>query len=453
MAHRASKTPKEPASEAPGLGPRLAAARAIADVVAHGRRLDECFLSRLAPKDEKGARDMALARSIATVAVRRLGTIRHALAALLEKGYPRKAEHLEWILIAAAAQILFLDLPDHAAVDLAVRAARLDSRTAPFANLINAVLRNLIRRRHELLAPADPLERDTPPWLAKRWIKAYGEATARAIACAHMREPPLDVTVKSDPATWAERLDGVVLPTGSVRVRARAPIPELPGFGEGEWWVQDAAAALPARLLHVRPGERVLDMCAAPGGKTAQLALSGAKVTAVDRSPERLKTLSANLQRLGLQAEIAPADAAVYEASPFDAVLVDAPCMATGTIRRHPDVVWTKTPNDLEKLAELQARLLDRAAILLRPEGRIVYCVCSLEPEEGEAQANAFLRRHPELSRDPIDSSKDGAPPEFITPEGDLRSLPCCWPADDARLAGLDGFFAARFVKRAHTAG
>jgi 16S rRNA (cytosine967-C5)-methyltransferase len=451
---RTAFVPAEAAREAeaalvPGLAARMAAANVIADVVQGGHRLDERFSPQAVPARIAGMepRDAALARSIASAAIRRLGTIRHALSVLLEKGLPRAGARLEWPLIAAAAQIFFLDTPDHAAVDLAVRAAKLEPKTAPFAGLVNGVLRNLIRRRDEFLA-ADPLEVDTPAWLAQRWIKAYGATQAHAFAKAHMQEPPIDLSVKSDPSGWAERLDGVVTPTGSVRLRTYAPITELEGYADGEWWVQDAAAALPARLLRVEADERVLDMCAAPGGKTAQLALAGGQVTALDRSAERLKLLAANMQRARLRADVAVSDATTYSARPFDAILLDAPCSATGTIRRHPDVPWIKKPGDLDALAALQARMLDRAVQLLRPGGRMVYCTCSLEPEEGEAQIAAFLRRQPDMRRAPIDPAADAIPPEFVTEEGDLRTLPSHWPAEESRLAGVDGFFAVRLVRR-----
>jgi 16S rRNA (cytosine967-C5)-methyltransferase len=434
----------------PGLPARLAAAHILADVVQGGHRLDECFSPLAVPTRLTGldARDVALTRSITTVALRRLGVIRRALAVLLDKGLPRQAVRLEWPLIAAAAQILFLDAADHAAVDLAVRAVRLEPKSAGFAGLVNAVLRNLSRRREEFLDLAASGEYDAPPWLAQRWRKTYGEAAAKEIVAMQMLEPPLDLTVKSDPADWARRLDGVVLPTGSVRLSSRLPISELDGYLDGEWWVQDAGAALPARLLRARPDERILDMCAAPGGKTAQLALAGANVTALDRSAERLKLLAANLGRLRLRADIAVADATSFSAAPFDAILIDAPCSATGTIRRHPDVAWTKKPGDVETLALLQTKMLDRAAALTRPGGRIVYCTCSLEPEEGEAQIAAFLRRNPDFKRDPIDPAAEGIPENFVNAEGDLRTTPQMLPNPDPRLAGIDGFFAARVVRR-----
>jgi len=454
-ANRQGFVPAEAAREAeamkvPGLPARLAAAHILADVVQGGHRLDECFSPLAVPTRLTGldARDVALTRSITTVALRRLGVIRRALAVLLDKGLPRQAVRLEWPLIAAAAQILFLDAADHAAVDLAVRAVRLEPKSAGFAGLVNAVLRNLSRRREEFLDLAASGEYDAPPWLAQRWRKTYGEAAAKEIVAMQMLEPPLDLTVKSDPADWARRLDGVVLPTGSVRLSSRLPISELDGYLDGEWWVQDAGAALPARLLRARPDERILDMCAAPGGKTAQLALAGANVTALDRSAERLKLLAANLGRLRLRADIAVADATSFSAAPFDAILIDAPCSATGTIRRHPDVAWTKKPGDVETLALLQTKMLDRAAALTRPGGRIVYCTCSLEPEEGEAQIAAFLRRNPDFKRDPIDPAAEGIPENFVNAEGDLRTTPQMLPNPDPRLAGIDGFFAARVVRR-----
>jgi len=398
------------------------------------------------------ARDIALTRSIVTVGLRRLGTIRTALARLMETALPRQVAHLEWTLAVAAAQILFLDVPDHAAVDLAVRSARLEQKTVPYAALVNAVLRNLVRTRAEVLAASEPLDADTPAWLAARWCKTYGAGTARAIAAANRLEPTLDLTMLGEAwlgeaRAWAERLDGVTLPTGSLRLRGHDPITSLAGYEEGAWLVQDAAAALPARLLHPRPGMRIADLCAAPGGKAAQLAAAGAEVTAVDRSAERLKILAANFERLHLRAEIAVADITALDCAPFDAVLLDAPCLSTGTIRRHPDIAWTKRQGDLAQLAALQARMLDKAVALTRPGGTIVYCTCSLEPEEGELQIAALLRRNPDVSRVPIEPAEVGGLAEILDASGDLRTLPSHLPGPDPRLAGLDGFFAARLAR------
>ena len=438
--------PPEPSP--PGLAARVAAARAVAEALTLARPLDDRIAADLALRGAgHDPRDPALARSIATVALRRLGTIRKALARRLEKGMPKRSGMLEWTLVVGAAQILFLDAPDHAAVDLAVRATRAEPASAPYAALANAVLRAIARDRQAILAASDPLDDDTPPWLAARWRAAYGETAPHAIAAAHRCEPTLDVSVKSDAPGWARRLGGVVLPTGSVRLDTRKPVAELDGYLEGEWWVQDAAAALPARLIGAKAGTRVVDLCAAPGGKAAEVAVAGAAVTTVDRSAERLKLLAANFERLGLQSEIVVADALSFDAEPFDAVLLDAPCTATGTIRRHPDVAWTKRPSDLASLVKIQAQLLDKAIALTRPGGRIVYCVCSLEPEEGEAQIASVLRRNPDVRRLPVAPEEIGGLSECVTPLGDLRTMPCHLWGEDPRRSGLDGFFAARLVK------
>jgi len=432
----------------PGLAARVAAARAVAETLTQSRPLDERFAADLSSRaGGLDARDRALSRSIATVALRRLGTIRKALARRLEKGVPKRGGMLEWTLIVAAAQILFLNAPDHAAVDLAVKATRAEPASAPFAALANAVLRAVARDREAILASSDPLDDDTPDWLATRWRRTYGEVVARAIAEAHRSEPTLDISVKSDARRWAERLGGVVLPTSSVRLDTHRAVAELEGYADGEWWVQDAAAALPAKLLGARPGMRVVDLCAAPGGKAAELAAAGADLTTVDRSAERLKLLAANFERLRLHSEIVVADALSFDAPPFDAVLLDAPCTATGTIRRHPDVAWIKRPGDLAQLVKLQAQLLDKAIALTRPGGLLVYCACSLEPEECEAQIAPVLRRNPDVRRLPVAPQEVDGLVECLTPAGDLRTLPCHLWGDDPRRSGLDGFFAARLIK------
>ena len=438
------------AEKHPGLLARTAAALILQDVVAKGHLLEERFSTAAVPNrlHQLDARDRGLTRSIVTSALRRLGTLRNAIAGLLENGLPRQVPEIEWTLIVGAAQILLLDVPDHAAVDLAVRAVRLDRKTAPFAALVNAVLRNIARARDTILAASDPLDHDVPGWLAARWRRTYGEAGARAIGAAIREEPTLDITVKSEAASWAERLGGRLLPTGSIRLETHKPIEELNGYTDGAWWVQDAAAALPATLLKVQPGQRIADFCAAPGGKAAQIATAGALLTAIDRSAERLKRLSANFERLGLQAELIVADATGLKAQPFDAVLLDAPCLGTGTLRRHPDIAWTKKPGDIASLVALQARLLDKAVELTRPGGTIVYCTCSIEPEEGEAQIAALVRRNPDVTRAPIAPEEVGGLSEILNAQGEMRSLPSHLPGPEPRFAGLDGFFVARLVRR-----
>jgi 16S rRNA (cytosine967-C5)-methyltransferase len=426
-----------------GIEARRLAWTAVGEGLKRRAPLDDVFDERAAAAD-LDPRDAALAKAIAVVSFRRLGTIRRALAERLDKG-PPKDRRLHDLLAIGAAQILFLDVPDHAAVDTAVRIAGADKSLKPLSGLVNAVLRRVARERDAILRRDDPWS-DTPDWLRERWTAHYGTG-AVLIAEAHRSSASVDLTAKADPAAWAERLGGLLLPTGSIRLLDRTAIRDLPGFEEGAWWVQDAAAALPARLLGPQRGERIADFCAAPGGKTAQLAAAGADVTAVDRSAKRLERLRENLRRLGLRAETRVADAASLDEPPFDAILLDAPCSATGTIRRHPDAAWIKGPEDLVKLADLQSRLLDAAARLLRPGGRLVYCTCSLEPEEGERQAEAFLTRHATFERVPVAADEVGVP-DLVTASGDLRTLPSHLPLPDRARSGLDGFFAARFLRR-----
>lgn len=427
----------------PGLAARRAATSLVHGVLQRGRPLDEALDDPKGPLAALDARDRALARAIAGAVLRRLGSLRTIIGKYLRKPLdPRGA--LESILLTGAAQILLMGVPDHTAVDLAVEQANHDRAARPFAPLVNAVLRNIARERDSLGELLSNPARDVPPWLAERRIRAWGPEVAQAIAAAERDEPALDISVKSDITGWAEKLGGEILPTGTIRLLPDGPVPELPGFNDGEWWVQDAAAALPAKLLKAGPGQRVADLCAAPGGKTAQLAATGAEVTAVDRSAPRLKRLTENLKRLGLSAQTIAADATAYQGGPFDAVLLDAPCSATGTIRRHPDVAWLKGPEDIEKLSALQGRLLEAAANLVKPGGLLVYSTCSLEPEEGEAQIAALLARRPDLTRDPVEAEELGGETALLTALGEVRTLPSHFNRDEKRLSGLDGFYAAR---------
>lgn len=425
------------APDAPGLAPRRAAVDALASVLEHGHPLEET-LERLTRELEE--RDRALARMIAATTLRRMGSLRGLLRALMERGIPEKARRVEILLLVGAAQILFMDVPDHAAVGTTVTLVGEQAATAGFKGLANAVLRRIAQEGRALL----PDIADQPEWMVEGWTAAYGPAMGEAISRALAREAPLDLTARQDPASVAERLGGRLLPTGSIRLVEAGNVTALPGFGEGDWWVQDAAAALPARLLRPAAGMTIADLCAAPGGKTAQLAAAGARVVAVDRSAPRLRRLKANLARLNLAADIVEADATRLRAGPFDAVLLDAPCSATGTIRRHPEVAWTKAPADIASLADLQARLIANAAELVKPGGTLVYSTCSLEPEEGERQIAAFLARRPDFARVPVVPGEDGIPAEWINAEGEVRTLPTHLPDEDPRFAGLDGFFAAR---------
>lgn len=392
------------------------------------------------------ARDRALARAIVATALRRHGTIAAVMAQLVERP-PRHAGPLARIMEIALAQLLFMGVPDHAAVSLAMDEIVADHNARHFRGLANAVLRRAARERDALLASHGVSSLDTPDWLWQRWVAIYGERATEDIASAHRLEPSLDISVKQDPEIWAERLGGIVLPTGTVRTVAAGDVTALPGYDEGAWWVQDAAAALPARLLGDIAGKRVVDLCAAPGGKTAALASAGAEVTAVDISERRLGRLSANLKRLSLSAETVVADALFWNPPALvDAVLLDAPCTATGTIRRHPDVAWLKRAEDVAKLSALQARMLDHAVAMLKPGGTLVYCTCSLEPEEGEAHLDALLARQP-VALQPVVAGEVGGVSEIITSRGVIRTLPAHLQNPVARLSGLDGFFVMRLTR------
>ncbi|HVC62660.1 MAG TPA: transcription antitermination factor NusB [Acetobacteraceae bacterium] len=377
------------------------------------------------------SRDRSAAHRLAAAVLRRIGTLDAVLEPYLHKQPPEPVRH---VLRLGAAGVLLLDTPPHAAVATAVALTRTRG-LAPFAGLVNAVLRRVATAGPAALAELDGPRLDTPAWLWRSW-----GADARAIAAAHQHPAPLDLTLRPDTPPPE---GGVLLPTGSVRFPPGTHPDAIPGFGEGLLWVQDAAAALPARLLAARPDEQVADLCAAPGGKTGQLAAAGAAVAAVERDPQRLERLAANLRHWGLHATLVQADAATWvPPAPFDAVLLDAPCSATGTIRRHPDVPRIKRPRDVQSLTETQDKLLRAAAALLRPGGRLIYAVCSLQPEEGVPRIAAAVARGG-LRQDPFTPEELADLPEARTPEGFLRTHPGLWPD----LGGMDGFFAARMIR------
>jgi len=441
---------RDDSNDVPGLAARQAAAKLLAAVIDARTPLDG-----LTDHDHGhpgfralDMRDRALVRATLATALRYRGTIARLIARRLERPLPPNAHQLSHVLHVAAAQILFLDIPDSAAVDLAVTHAKSDPRTARFSGLVNGVLRGIARDKADALPAELDRQDDAPEWFRDRLAAAYGASKARAILAAHRVEAPVDFTVKSNPERWALAFGGIVLPTGSVRVeRLATGVTELPGFADGAWWVQDAAASLPARLLGDVARQRVADLCAAPGGKTAQLVLAGAEVTALDSSRNRLKRLDENLQRLRLPATLAEGDALKYEPdAPFDAVLVDAPCSSTGTVRRHPDVPWTKAPEDIAKLADLQSRLLASAARMVRPGGRLVFSNCSLDPAEGELLVAAFLAEHPEVALDPIQPGEVAGADPFIVSNGTIRTTPADLDLGRPEISGLDGFFAARFL-------
>jgi 16S rRNA (cytosine967-C5)-methyltransferase len=401
---------------------RQAAAVLVAEVTEQGRTLDEALTDTKSFTVLEG-RDRAFARAIASATLRRLGGIDVILARYLQQPLPRGAGLARAILRTGAAQLLVLGLPPHAVVSETVGLAQSARSAQPFAKLMNAVLRKVGTDGMEPFAALPP-GADLPDWLFTRWRAAYGGPTARAIAAALRIEAPLDLTVKSEAPNWAKTLGGSVFEANTVRVAEHGDVTTMPGFDEGAWWVQDAAAAAPVRLLGDIQGLDVLDLCAAPGGKTMQLASAGAKVTAVDISEDRLTRVRANLERTRLTAELVCADARQFEPDrTFDVVVLDAPCSATGTLRRHPDVAWLRRPTDIADITTLQTELLERAIDLAKPGGKVLYVVCSLEPEEGPGVVDAVVARRPY---------------EVETTELALRTT----PADRAAEGGMDGFYA-----------
>ena len=432
---------RPPRSEPEGLAARRAALELLQAAARRRGGMDEALT---APGfDGLDGRDRGFARALAMAALRRRGPIDRALQAKLNRVPPDEVMDL---LRIGAAQLQAMDVPAHAAISTTVELAARSRTARPFKGLVNAVLRGLQREPPANLGP----EALAPDWLYARWRSAYGEEAAAAMAALIAEEPAADLTPRdpADAASLAQELDAELLAGGSLRTRRHGDVSEWPGFAEGRWWVQDASSAVPARLLAPRPGETILDLCAAPGGKALQLAAAGAKVTAVDRSAGRLRRLSENLARIGLAAEVVVADAGAWDdGRVFDAVLLDAPCTATGTFRRHPDVLWATRPGDISKLAALQAQLLAASADRVRPGGRLVYCVCSLEPEEGEAQVRGFLQARPDFLIGPAAAGEGGAPAQSVGAEGWLRILP------HHLAGGTDGFFAARLERLPGLAG
>ena len=434
----------------PGLAARTLAVHLVAGVLIDKQPLEQ-VLAEFSARPEVAAmeaRDRALARAVAATVLRRQGELEHVLNAFLERPLPADKGRLWPILLTGAAQLVCLDMPAHAVVDLAVEVTRRDRGAYRFAKLVNAVLRRVAERGPKLLAGQDGTGLNTPGWLWQRWSAAYGPEVARRIAESSLSEAALDISLKPGPepaAAWAERLGGRLLANGSIRLIAHGRIEDLPGYTEGAWWVQDAAAALVTRIAGDVAGKSVADLCAAPGGKTAGLAAAGAQVTAVDASAARLDRLHENLGRLRLTAEVIEADVATWSPGrTFDVVVLDAPCTATGTIRRHPDILRLKRAEDVSRMAALQGAMLAHAASLVRPQGLLVYSTCSLEPEEGAMQIATFLAARPDFERVPIVSTEIGAEPEWLTAEGELRTLPFHVKQEPPGLSGIDGFYVAR---------
>jgi 16S rRNA (cytosine967-C5)-methyltransferase len=433
-------SPKKPRASGKIRTPSPDPTRDIAFDIVRGvledRRMLETSLFRATQNTQTEARDRAAGHRLGATTIRNLGTLSVVLEPFLRKQPP---EAVRAALLLGAAQLLCLDTPPHAAVGTIVDLLRRRGLT-PFAGLANAVLRKVATGGASLLEGLDRERLDIPPWLWTSW-KYLGRGVPRAISRGLDHEAPIDLTLR--PGTLPPE-GSVVLPGGSCRLPAGTRIAELPGYAEGEFWVQDVAAAWPARLLNARPGEHVADLCAAPGGKTAQLAMTGATVTAVERDETRVTRLQENITRLRLNVETVVADATEWKPTqPLDAILLDAPCSASGTARRHPDVLWIKRPRDITALKEGQIRLLEAAFQMLKPGGRLIYAVCSLQEEEGPAQIESARQ----IGFKPVPFTEEELQdmPEARTPEGWFRTHPGLW----LEQGSMDGFFAVRFIKPA----
>ena len=427
-----------PALETQGLTTRTLAADLLRTCLDRKLTVEEA-MSSSHDVQRLDARDRAFLSTLLLTSFRHGGEIDAILARLVDRPLPRKSGSARSILILGVTQLLFLDMAPHAVIDLAVRSAKADRNALHFSGLINAVLRRVSSGGQALRDGLDAPRLNTPEWLWLRWVKSYGEDTARQIAVANAERPSLDLSFKANATDWQEALGGEPLPNGQLRLPAgHVPVPELAGFAEGAWWIQDAAATIPARLGGDVRGKSVLDLCAAPGGKTLQFAAMGARVTALDLSEVRLRRLRENLERTGLEASVLVEDALSPELTgAWDVVMLDAPCSATGTIRRHPELPYLKDETQVKELAGLQRRLLRKAGQLVTPGGILIYCTCSLEPEEGEMRVRGFLADNPDFTIFP--ATGDWLPQGAVQPEGWVRTLPFMGYGTSR---GMDGFFA-----------
>lgn len=436
----------EESEKSSGLESRKIALFIIGQVLDKKQALDHVLESD-ASFHSLSSQDKAFVRMIVSTALRRLGQI-DDLIANAEDRASTKTPVIQNILRLAVVQIMFMAVPDHAAVDTAVRLSEEQGYTRQKA-FVNAILRTITRSGPAWLAKQDEVRLNTPEWLLKTWIADYGLGEAAKIAEANLVEAPLDITIKHerDRNHYASLFKASELLTGTLRKTTGGRVQDLEGFSEGAWWVQDASAAIPAQLFGDINGKVVVDLCAAPGGKSVQLASLGADVVALDRSANRLKRVEENAARLGFEDQIAVqvADAAHWKPpQPLSYILLDAPCSAIGTVRRHPDVLHLKRQQDVTRLADTQARILANAFEILATGGVLVYCTCSLQKDEGERQIEMFLSNTPNAARLPIDAKEDlNGFDEALTEDGDLRIL----PYHQSAIGGMDGFFISRITK------
>lgn len=431
---------------AEGLNARLCALSILQQVLGQKRPLDQVLDSE--PSLHRlDARDRGFIRMLVSTTLRRKGQIDDLISRALQKGEEPRPESLRHVLYIGITQILFMDVPDHAAVDTSVTLAGQGGLERQ-KGFVNAVLRRMISEGREWVKKQDEVALNFPDWILRAWIEDYELSKALEIATASLAEASLDITVKKkeEEKLWAGTLEASVLPTGSLRRSGGGNVADLPGLAEGSWWVQDASSALPVRLMGDIAGKNIIDLCAAPGGKTMQLAAAGAHVTAVDRSASRMRILQENLDRTGLSSHVETVISDGAEWRPkqqADIVLVDAPCTATGTIRRHPDLLHLKSERDLKQLVDVQARLLDNAAGMVGRGGFIYYCTCSLQKDEGERQVDRFVRDFPAFKRTSFTARELDGLEAAITDYGDIRLLPYHLTPQ----GGMDGFFIARLEK------
>jgi 16S rRNA (cytosine967-C5)-methyltransferase len=423
-----------------GQASRRAAIQLIASVLRGGNPLDEA-----AERSDSflglSIRDRSFAWLLTLSCLRHLGEIDAVISYCLKRALPERAHQVHDLLRLGAAQLLFTNIPPYAAVNSCVNLT--EGQFAGYRNLVNAVLRRITREGKAYLETCDVALLNTPKWLWDSWVADYGQKNAKRIADAHRKEPPLDITPK-DPEAVQDLVKGRRTPTESIRVPSDGPVAEMPGFSDGLWWVQDLAATLPVMMLGEVGGQQVIDLCAAPGGKTAQLCKGGATVVSLDVSAGRLETLKENLKRLSFNSKIVCADARLWRPNRLGKfVLLDAPCTGTGTIRRHPDILHRRTPDQVRRSAQLLDELLVASSEMLDIGGILVFSTCSLQREEGPQRINAFLSSFPGFVRDPIPFNFLEEIGPLETKEGDLRTLPCYLEKD----GGMDGFFAARLKR------
>ncbi|MBR1946081.1 MAG: RsmB/NOP family class I SAM-dependent RNA methyltransferase [Alphaproteobacteria bacterium] len=414
-------------------------------VFRHGKGLEEEYAACMNYQEKKEPlenRDRTFIRLLVTTLLRRLGQIDDILFRFLKKPLPEKTAYVFDVLRISAAQLVFLDTPAHAAVSTGVSLIKNSRKYSGFSGLANAVLRRIAKEGKKIAEKQNTARLNIPAWLFEKWVKEYGQQNAEKIANTGLREAPLDFSIKADSEIWSDRLEAILMPTGSLRREKQASVPQLPGYEEGAWWIQDLSAAVPARLFHSLKGKKAADICAAPGGKTAQMILAGAEVTAIDISENRIKRLKENLDRLHFSAKTICTDMREWNKNEkFDIVLLDAPCSATGTLRRHPDVVWHRTLQDISRLQITQKQLLETAVQMMTDDAEMVYCVCSILPEEGRGLIDNAVRSGL-VERIPLEPSE--VPKEMITKDGDLLILPFFYETS----GGCDGFYAARLRKK-----